>query len=54
MVYPGNRDYRTPYPTGSGGSDVETPLPRGLLIAVAVLGLAIYAVFSVWRAYREY
>ena len=44
MVYsPGNRDYRTPYPTGSGGSDVETPLPRGLLIAVAVLGLAIYA-----------
>jgi hypothetical protein len=44
VVYPpGNRDYRMPYPAPSGGSDVETPLPRGLFIAVAVLGLAIYA-----------
>lgn len=44
MVYPpGNRDYRTPYPTPSGGSDAETPLPRGLFIAVAVLGLCSYA-----------
>jgi hypothetical protein len=44
VVYPpGNRDYRMPYPTPSGGSDAETPLPRGLFIAVAVLGLASYA-----------
>jgi Family of unknown function (DUF5336) len=44
VVYPpGNRDYRTPYPTPSGGSEAETPLPRGLFIAVAVLGLATYA-----------
>jgi hypothetical protein len=44
VVYPpGNRDYRTPYPVPSRGSDVETPLPRGLFIAVTVLGLATYA-----------
>jgi hypothetical protein len=44
VVYPpGNPDYRMPYPAQSGGSYVETPLPRGLFIAVAVLGLAIYA-----------
>jgi hypothetical protein len=44
VVYqPGNRDYRTPYPSPSGRPDTETPVPRGLFIAVAVLGLATYA-----------
>jgi hypothetical protein len=44
VVYsPGNRDYQSAYMTRAGQSDAESPLPRGLFIAVAVLGLATYA-----------
>ena len=46
MVYsPGNRDYHTAFTAPferSGRSDDESPLPRNLFIAVAVLGLASY------------
>jgi hypothetical protein len=37
------RDYHSAYPSPAGRSDIETPLPRGLFIAVVVLGLAVYA-----------
>lgn len=48
VVYPpANRDYHSAYQHGfpGQGSDAESPLPRNLFIAVAVLGLASY-VFS--------
>jgi hypothetical protein len=38
------RDYNSAYPSPAGQSDLENPLPRGLFIAVAVLGVATYAV----------
>ena len=38
------RDYNSAYPSPAGQSDLENPLPRGLFMAVAVLGVATYAV----------
>jgi hypothetical protein len=38
------RDYQSAYLRPAGQSDIENPLPRGLFIAVAVLGVATYAV----------
>jgi uncharacterized protein DUF5336 len=44
VVYsPGNPDYRSAYPSPSGRVEDDSVLPRGLFIAVAVLGLASYA-----------